>query len=121
MDNNYLDAAFSKFIMDNNLIPTTAGVLVAYSAWDLIQSFADDVALPGLGLLFESLTKEKSAAVPHNRMDVPKFVSRLMSFFLVLFVTFLIIEYLIANFGPGADSPPSSSTSSQKSPGIHSK
>ena len=119
MENNYLDAAFAKFIMDNSIIPTTAGVLVAYSAWDLIQSFADDVALPGLGLLFESLTA-KSTAVPHNRLDVPKFVSRLMSFFLVLFVTFLGIQYIVANFGPGADSP-SSSSSSQKSAGMHHK
>ena len=42
---------FKKFLMDNNIIATTAGVLIGYSAWDFIQSFVGDLILPGIYFL----------------------------------------------------------------------
>ena len=46
---------FQKFMVDNNAISTTVGVLVAYAAWNFIQSLVGDIALPGFYFLFISI------------------------------------------------------------------
>ena len=66
---------FKKFLLDNNIIATTAGVLIAYSAWDFIQSFVGDLALPGIYFLFiqRFITNDFVSSVfePVNRLNLP--------------------------------------------------
>lgn len=91
-----------KFLMDNNIIATTAGVLIAYSAWDFIQSFVGDLILPGIYFLiigrFVKNDFVSSVFEPVNRMNLPKFFTRLISFSVVLTFTFLFIQYIIKNW-----------------------
>lgn len=90
---------FKKFLLDNNIIATTAGVLIAYSAWDFIQSFVGDLVLPGIYFLFiqrfVSSGFVSSVFEPVNRLNLPKFITRLISFTVVISFTFLFIQYVI--------------------------
>ena len=101
--------AFEKFLVSNNIISTTAGVLVAYSTWDLIQSLVGDVVLPGLYFLLVGPDAPGETFVsqvfePVSKLNLPKFACRALSFLIVLLVTFVTIQYLIAVLGEGADS-----------------
>ena len=93
---------FKKFLLDNNIVATTAGVLIAYSAWDFIQSFVGDLALPGIYFLFIkrfiSNNFISSVFEPVNKLNLPKFISRLFSFAIVIIFTFLVIQYIIKNW-----------------------
>ena len=95
-------ADFKKFLLDNNIIATTAGVLIAYSAWDFIQSFVGDLALPGIYFLFIapffSNDFVSSVFEPVNRLNLPKFITRSSSFIIVIIFTFLVIQYIIKNW-----------------------
>ena len=91
-----------KFLLDNNIIATTAGVLIAYSAWDFIQSFVGDLILPGIYFLIIGLFVKSdfvsSIFEPVNRLNLPKFFTRLISFIVVITFTFLFIQYIIKNW-----------------------
>jgi len=93
---------FKKFLLDNNIIATTAGVLIGYSAWDFIQSFVGDLILPGIYFLiigrFVKNDFVSSIFEPVNRLNLPKFFTRLISFSVVLVITFLFIQYIIKNW-----------------------
>ena len=93
---------FKKFLMDNNIIATTAGVLIGYSAWDFIQSFVGDLILPGIYFLiigrFVKNDFVSSIFEPVNRLNLPKFFTRLISFSVVLIITFLFIQHIIKNW-----------------------
>jgi large-conductance mechanosensitive channel len=90
------------FLLDNNIIATTAGVLIAYSAWDFIQSFVGDLILPGVYFLFivrfVSNKFFSSVFEPVNRLNLPRFITRLISFVVVITFTFLFIQYIIKNW-----------------------
>uniref|UniRef100_A0A6C0HT05 Uncharacterized protein n=1 Tax=viral metagenome TaxID=1070528 RepID=A0A6C0HT05_9ZZZZ len=93
---------FKKFLIDNNIIATTAGVLIAYSAWDFIQSFVGDLVLPGIYFLiidrFISNGFVSSVFEPVNKLNIPKFITRLISFSIVIIFTFLFIQFVIKNW-----------------------
>lgn len=91
-----------NFLLDNNIIATTAGVLIAYSAWDFIQSFVGDLILPGVYFLFighfASNKFVSNIFEPINKLNLPKFITRLISFIVVITITFLFIQYIIKNW-----------------------
>jgi large-conductance mechanosensitive channel len=93
---------FKKFLIDNNIIATTAGVLIAYSAWDFIQSFVGDLVLPGIYFLiidrFISNGFVSSVFEPVNKLNLPKFFTRLISFSIVIIFTFLFIQFVIKHW-----------------------
>lgn len=93
---------FKQFLLDNNIIATTAGVLIGYSAWDFIQSFVGDLIFPGLYfLIVRQFVKNEfvsSVFEPVNKLNLPKFFTRLISFTFVIIFTFLFIQYVIRNW-----------------------
>jgi len=93
---------FKSFLIDNNIIATTTGVLIAYSAWDFIQSFVGDLVLPGIYFLvigrFISNGFVSSVFEPVNKLNIPKFITRLISFSIVIIFTFLFIQFVIKNW-----------------------
>jgi large-conductance mechanosensitive channel len=99
---SYDVASFQQFLFDNNILATTAGVLIAYSAWDLIQSLVGDLTLPAIYFVFiQRFISNKFVSKvfePVNKMNIPKFISRLISFIIVILITFSTIQYIIANF-----------------------
>jgi large-conductance mechanosensitive channel len=93
---------FKKFLIDNNIIATTSGILIAYSAWDFIQSFVGDLILPGIYFLiigrFISNGFVSTVFEPVNKLNIPKFITRLISFSIVIIFTFLFIQFVIKNW-----------------------
>ena len=93
---------FQKFMVDNNAISTTVGVLVAYAAWNFIQSLVGDIVLPGTYFLFISpfISNKFVSSVfePVNKLNLPKFFTELLSFLTIIFFTYLLIQYVIKNW-----------------------
>jgi len=93
---------FKSFLIDNNIIATTTGVLIAYSAWDFIQSFVGDLVLPGIYFLFigSFVTNGFVSSVfePVNKLNIPKFITSFISFTIVIIITFLFIQFVIKNW-----------------------
>jgi large-conductance mechanosensitive channel len=92
-----------KFMINNNVISTMVGVIVAYSAWDLIQSAVGDVILPGIYFLFFQRFFSNSEFIssmfePVNRLNFPRFTKQLFSFLIVIFVTYLFIQHIVENW-----------------------
>jgi large-conductance mechanosensitive channel len=93
---------FKQFLISYNLITTTVGVLIAYAAWDFIQSLIGDILLPGIYFLFfTNFISNKfisSVFEPVNKLNFPRFITRLLSFSIAVTVTFLFIQYIIRNW-----------------------
>ena len=91
---------FKKFLSDNKVIGTVIGVIVAYSAWDLIQSLVGDIILPTIYfLIFQRINSKYTNGIfePMNKLNIPNFIKELLSFAMVLFVTFTVIYQIISN------------------------
>ena len=98
-------SSFGKFLVDYNIISTSAGVIVAYSAWDLIQSFVGDLSLPFLYYLYSS----------KNNINLTKFISCFLSFIIVLIITFLSIQYIMNYLTPPPETTTTTTTDSATS------
>jgi large-conductance mechanosensitive channel len=91
---------FKKFLNDNKVIGTVIGVIVAYSAWDLIQSLVGDIILPSIYfLIFQRINPKYTNGIfePMNKLNIPNFIKEFLSFAMVLFVTFTVIYQIISN------------------------
>lgn len=99
---SYDKATIEKFLYENNIMATTAGVLIAYSARDVILSLVGDITLPAIYFLFiRSYFSNKFVSKvfePVNKLDLPKFLSTLISFIIVMLITYLTIQYIITHF-----------------------
>jgi len=112
----YDRVSFEKFIYENSILSTTAGVLVAYSAKDMIQSFVGDLLLPGIYFIFvQNYVNSKFVSKvfePVNKLDLPRFFSNLISFMVILFITYLTIQHIIKKVLPYDTLSPSPSSPS---------
>jgi large-conductance mechanosensitive channel len=91
---------FKIFLQDNKIIGTVIAVIVAYSAWDLIQSFVGDIILPTIYfLLFHRINTKYTSIIfePMNKLNIPKFIKEFLSFIVVLFLTFTLIYQGVNN------------------------
>jgi large-conductance mechanosensitive channel len=91
---------FNKYIMDNNIISVAVGVIIAYSAWDLIQSAVGDIILPGLHFaflrhIFSTNEFVSSVFEPVNKLNIPRFTKQVLSFLIVLIITYLFIHNIV--------------------------
>lgn len=88
-----------QFIINNGVIGTTAGVCIALVTKDVIQSLVGDVVIPVIIFILSLLKlkflinilpkKEKS------EINIVNFINQLISWFLVIILTFLFIQYSI--------------------------
>jgi large-conductance mechanosensitive channel len=83
-----------KFIIDNGIVGTTAGVCIALATKDLIVSFVGDVIIPGiLFLLIKLKFSWLDNYLPGKiNLKVGDFIKNLISWVFVLLVTFLFIK-----------------------------
>ena len=94
---------FKKFIIDNRIIGTSAGVCIALAAKDSIQSIVNDIIIPlilifiqrfGFTFLKDYLPKSEKSV-----LDITEFIKNMVTFILVVCVSFLFIklafEYLL--------------------------
>ena len=106
---HYDQSSFEKFLYENNILATTAGVLIAYSARDVIVSLVGDITLPAIYFIFvQRYFSNKFVSKvfePVNKLDLPKFFSTLISFIIVLLITYLTIQYIISTLKSRGSSP----------------
>jgi large-conductance mechanosensitive channel len=113
-----------RFIISNGIVGTTIGVIVAYSAWDLIQSVVGDVILPGIFFIFIfpfiGNGYVSNIFAPIQKLDLQKFVQKLLSFLIVVVLVIFIVDFIVKNFAefsaPATPPPSSQSTPTQSIP-----
>lgn len=97
---------FYDFMIQNGIVSTTAAVVIAYSAWDFIKSFVGDLFLPAFYFTFIfPFLGEKSAFhsiyfAPIEKLDIPNFLKNTISFFIVVMITYFLIQNIVLNFIP---------------------
>lgn len=84
-----------KFIIDNGVIGTTAGVCIALVTKDVIQSLVADLVIPTIILLLSFLKlKVLINLLPKkNTINVVSFINQFITWILVIIITFLFISY----------------------------
>ena len=88
-----------QFIVDNGIIGTAAGVCIAVSTKDTIQSFVGDVIMPAIYLLLVTMNStyfSKSLLGKHT-IDFPKFLNQFISWIFVVIMTFLFVRIAFGN------------------------
>jgi len=111
-----------KFIVDNSVIGTTAGVCIALVTKDLISSLVGDIIIPGIIILFihlnvQSLTKMLPGK---SSFDFTNFFKQVISWIFVIIITFVFITYAfkgllgISDASPGAPAAKTTSPEKQK-------
>jgi large-conductance mechanosensitive channel len=93
--NNHVDD-FKRFVVDNNIIGTSAGVCVALAAKDGIQSFVGDIIIPAIVLLLHTLrigSLTKFLPIKGNSgFDVGSFIKQFVTFILIIIISFLFVK-----------------------------
>jgi large-conductance mechanosensitive channel len=92
-----------KFIVENNIVGTSAGVCIALAVKDGIQSMVGDIIIPGLLILARGLHIDfLKNYLPENgktNLDVSAFIKQMITFILVVIVSFAFVklsfEYLL--------------------------
>jgi large-conductance mechanosensitive channel len=90
-------ADLKKFIIDNNIIGTMAGVAIALYTKDLILSFSSDIVVPLINKLLLKLNiKPLTAILPHNvKFNITIFLQNFISWFLGVLITYIFIQYTV--------------------------
>ena len=89
---------FSKFIVDNGIAATAAGVSIAVSTKELITSFVGDILIPLIYLLLIRINPTAVKVLPENsKINGIGFVQHFISWIFVIIITFLLIQYFFNN------------------------
>jgi large-conductance mechanosensitive channel len=84
---------FKKFIIDNSVIGTTAGVCIALATKDLIASFVGDIILPGIIFCLLLLNIKFLQFLPNNSVfNTQNFLKQFIGWILIIIITFLFIK-----------------------------
>ena len=94
LNENAFIEQFKKFIIDNGVIGTCAGVIIALVTKDLILSLVGDIIIPVFIILFLKLNiKWLTAILPgKSTFDFTSFFKNLISWIIIMLVTFFFIQ-----------------------------
>ena len=95
VDPNAFRNNMTKFIIDNGIVGTAAGVCIAISTKDVVQSFVNDIIMPAIYLLFVTMNASyfsKSLSGKHS-IDFPHFMNQFVSWIFVVIITFLFVKF----------------------------
>lgn len=114
VSNNEL-AKLKQFVVDNNIVGTSAGVCVALAAKDGIQSLVGDIIIPIIIMLLHALRIESlSKFLPVNgseKLNIPDFVKQMVTFILIIIISFIFVQFAFG-YLLGIDSSKKNSSSS---------
>jgi large-conductance mechanosensitive channel len=93
---------FIDFVVNNNLMTYSAGVVVGLVSKDLILSLVQDIVIPGILLLFIKLKFEfMTKILPHKdkkiQINFINFIGCVVTWILALFCTFIFVHYTFVN------------------------
>ena len=85
-----------KFVVDNNIVGTSAGVCIALATKDSIQSLVNDIIVPSILLLFNSFhmdsVKRYLDTSGKTKFDFANFIRNFITFILVIIISFLFVH-----------------------------
>jgi large-conductance mechanosensitive channel len=88
---------FKQFIIDNNIVGTSAGVCVALAAKDGIEALVGDIIIPILVMLLHALRIDGlSKFLPVNgsaALNITDFVKQMVTFILIIFISFIFVQF----------------------------
>jgi len=88
---------FKQFIVDNNIVGTSAGVCVALAAKDGIEALVGDIIIPILVMLLHALRIDGlSKFLPVNgnaSLNVTDFVKQMVTFILIIIISFIFVQF----------------------------
>ena len=90
-----------QFILDNNIIGTTAGVCIALASKDTLLSLVADVIIPGITKLILMLhLKVVNDIIPKGNADFnfTNFIKQFITWILMIVLSFLFITYTLKWF-----------------------
>lgn len=94
LNNSFGD--FKQFIIDNNIIGTSAGVCVALAAKDAISSFVNDVMLPAIITFLRTLNSDfltKYLSIGDNaKFKIIDFLKQTTTFILTIIISFIFVK-----------------------------
>jgi large-conductance mechanosensitive channel len=105
---NALRNNMKKFIIDNGIIGTAAGVCIALATKDVVQSFVNDIIMPSIYLILVTMNASyfsKTLSSKHS-VDFPHFINQFVSWIFITIITFLFVKIAFGSlFGTNEDSP----------------
>ena len=88
---------FKQFIIDNNIVGTSAGVCVALAAKDGIEALVGDIIIPILVMLLHALRIDGlSKFLPVNgsaSLNITDFVKQMVTFILIIIISFIFVQF----------------------------
>jgi large-conductance mechanosensitive channel len=85
-----------KFVIDNNIVGTSAGVGIGLAAKDAIQSLVNDVLLPSIVTFLRYLKIESlTSFLPVSKkadISIISFIKQMITFLLVVTVSFIFVK-----------------------------
>lgn len=84
---------FISFLVDKNIPTSMAAVTIAFSTGTFIRSLSSDIVIPLL-YSFLPLDHLTTAFQPISRANIDNFIKEVLSFVLVLILTFVILNYI---------------------------
>jgi large-conductance mechanosensitive channel len=85
-----------KFVLDNNIVGTSAGVGVGLAAKDGIQSFVNDIIMPSLASLFHYLNFDAASKFlpvgEKSKLNIVNFIKQMITFIITVAVSFIFVK-----------------------------
>jgi large-conductance mechanosensitive channel len=86
-----------RFIVDNNIVGTSAGVCIALAAKDGIQSLVGDIIIPTIVIVLKAckidfLTKYLPVS-GKMQLNVVDFVKQMITFILIIIISFIFVKF----------------------------
>jgi large-conductance mechanosensitive channel len=86
-----------KFVVDNNIVGTSAGVCIALATKDGIQSLVQDLIIPGIVILLHSLHVDWLTKIlpvhGKSQLNVLNFINQLVTWFLIIIISFVFVKF----------------------------
>ena len=86
---------FKKFILENGIIATTAGVTIGIASKDLVLSLSGDILVPIIIILLYWLNiKSLKHYLPSGKtkLDLENFLKNVLSWIIVVVLTFVFVK-----------------------------
>lgn len=94
--NNNL-AEIKQFIVDNNIVGTSAGVCIALATKDGIQSLVGDIIIPAIVMLLHTLHIDGLAKyLPVKgtaKLNITDFIKQFITFILIIVISFVFVKF----------------------------
>ena len=86
---------FKKFILENGIVGTAAGVTVGVASKDLILSLSGDIIMPSIILLLQNMNlKSLKNYLPSgkSKLDFESFFKNIISWILILLLSYVFVK-----------------------------